>query len=208
MKEHEFTGLKAHILAWVLSGWPRHLLDRFIFGNPRPRIFELLSIKGDEIILDAGAGSGFYSLAIAKKMASGKVISVDISREMLTSLEKQAKRGHLLDYIDIRLGDCAKLPIENNTVDKAITVLVWHDMNMPNSAEVASQELYRVLKPGGKVVAVEWISKGEGHGSGHHRGFGEPFGEKEIKQILNQTGFVNEQAEVVRRLVIGYAEKP
>lgn len=178
------------------------------FGNPRPRIFEFLSIKGDEIILDAGAGSGFYSLAIAKKMASGKVISVDISREMLTSLEKQAKRGHLLDYIDIRLGDCAKLPIENNTVDKAITVLVWHDMNMPNSAEVASQELYRVLKPGGKVVAAEWISKSEGHGSVHHRGFGEPFGEKEMKQVLIQTGFVNEQAEVVRRLVIGYAEKP
>ena len=59
MKEHEFTGAKASLLAWVLCGWPRYLLDRFVLGNPRPRIFKLLDLKSDEVILDAGAGSGY-----------------------------------------------------------------------------------------------------------------------------------------------------
>jgi ubiquinone/menaquinone biosynthesis C-methylase UbiE len=208
MKEHELTGVQASLLAWILRGWPRYLLDRFVLGNPNPRIFELLDLKSDEVILDAGAGSGYYSLAIARKLVTGKVISVDVSNALLSNLERQAKRKHLLDYIDIRWGDCAKLPIEDNAIDKAITVLVWHDMDISDAAEEASRELLRVLKPLGKVVAVDLVTKSDRHGNYRRHGFNKSFGEKEMVQILHQASFVNVQAEVTRRLVIGYADKP
>jgi ubiquinone/menaquinone biosynthesis C-methylase UbiE len=184
------------------------LLDRFILGNPRPRIFELLDLKSDEVILDAGAGSGYYSLAIARKLVTGKVISVDVSKALLSSLERQAKRKHLLNYIDIRWGDCAKLPIEDSPIDKAITVLVWHDMDINGAAEEASRELFRVLKPHGKVVVVDLVSRSDRHGNYHGHGFNKQFTQKEMEQVLRQAGFINVQTEVTRRLVFGYANKP
>ena len=68
------------------------------------KVYDL--IHGNEVILDVGAGSGYLSLKIAKKLKNGKVICIDLSEEMLHQLEKRANKkqfscdNQLFDIID------------------------------------------------------------------------------------------------------------
>jgi len=207
IEKNKFTGRKARSFSWESSGLLRRFADRFLVGDSLPRILRFLDLKGDEVILDAGAGAGYYSFAIAEKLTSGKVISVDLSPDMLDALKSRAQRKHLTHRVQTKPGDNANLPLSGGSVDGAVTILVWHDMTIPDAAEASSRELFRVLKPKGRVAVVEWNTEGGGHGFGGSN-FSQPFGMKAMKKVLRQAGFVNARAEVLRRIVIGYAEKP
>lgn len=200
----EFSGISGRIAGWMMSGWRRRLFENFAFGNPLPLFFKVLDLKGNEIVVDSGCGSGFYSLAVAKKLENGKVISVDISKEMLGGLEKQIKKKRLADRIEIKQGDCTKLPVDDNYADIGIIVAVWHHITDPKKA---NQELFRVIKSQGRVVAIDFKDGGHHHHKEAHK-FQKTFGVDEMKQYLSEVGFVNEQAEIRGRWVLGYADKP
>ncbi len=198
-----------------LSGWTRWLTEILFHGNPRPRLYELLALKGDEVLVDAGSGSGAYTIPLARKLSGGKVIAVDLSRPMLDHLEKQVRRKQLLDRVEIHQGDCTALPVADASSNRALTVLVWHHMSDPEKVGAAAAELNRVLKPGGKVLVADWLRKDgdflhkhHSHHGERHLGTGENFGEKEMKDILEEAGFVDVGAEIRKTLVLGYGRKP
>ena len=115
-------------------------------------IKELKSIK-PRIILDVATGTGDFAFEALKILKPEKIIGVDISRGMLDIAEQKiAKRG-LGDKFGVKLGDSEKLPFTDNEFD-AVTV-AYGVRNFEN-LEVGLADIQRVLKPGGKVVVLEF----------------------------------------------------
>jgi ArsR family transcriptional regulator len=114
----------------------------------RTDLFALLELLDDRWVLgDLGCGTGHVAEVIAPSV--GRVIAVDESGPMLT-----AARKRLAPYenVELRSGQLEELPIDDATLDAAILFLVAHYVADP---EPVSQELGRVVKPGGRLVIVD-----------------------------------------------------
>jgi len=98
-------------------------------------------------VADLGCGTGSLSARLAGQVAS--VIAVDNSPPMLDAA-RQRTAG--LDNVELREGDLEALPLDNASVDAAVSVLVL--TYLPDPA-AALQEAVRVLKPGGLLVLVD-----------------------------------------------------
>ena len=99
----KWTGIKGRIGGWYLSSPLRWLAENLVYGGCRSAFLNEVSriIRGDEVVLDIGAGSGYLSLAIAENLTTGKVICFDLSEEMLNRLKKRARKKGLMDKIQI-----------------------------------------------------------------------------------------------------------
>ena len=107
------------------------------------KIIELIGkIKGKKI-LDAGCGSGRYSIQLAKKGA--EVHGIDISKGMLKVARKRSRRWG----IKYQIASMLRIPYENNTFDVVISNLaIDHVKNYKR----ALSEMLRVCKPKGFIV--------------------------------------------------------
>ncbi len=111
-------------------------------------------LKGIEInkLLDIATGTADVAIA-ARKLKPGSIIGVDISEGMLAvGRVKVAKKG-LNELIQLQRGDSENLPFEDNSFD-AITV-AFGVRNFEHLSK-GLDEMQRVLKPGGKVVILEF----------------------------------------------------
>ncbi|MGA8942827.1 MAG: class I SAM-dependent methyltransferase [Thermoactinomyces sp.] len=121
---------------------------------PPKKILSLLQIKQDDVVLDLGAGPGYFTLPAAS-LTTGKVIALDAEPKMLEIL-KQKTDQHSLNNVELVKGTIEDIPLENNQVDRIIASLVLHEVD---ALSRAIQEIYRVLKPGGYLLCLEWEKK-------------------------------------------------
>lgn len=129
-----------------------HFLSAGIDIYWRKRAIKLLKSHQPKLILDIATGTGDFAIE-ALKLSPDKIIGVDISAGMLKyGKEKIIKLG-LEDKIELMLGDSEKLQFEDNTFD-AITVS-FGVRNFEN-LEIGLTDMFRVLKPGGKAVVLEF----------------------------------------------------
>lgn len=114
-------------------------------GNPTA----LASLKEDEVVLDLGSGAGFDCFLAANKVGpSGKVIGVDITPDMIEKARNNA-RQHGTENVEFRLGEIENLPVADHCVDVVISNCV---INLSADKSSVFQEIYRVLKPGGRIA--------------------------------------------------------
>lgn len=113
-------------------------------GNP----FSMGDLKAGETVLDVGCGAGFDTLIAARQVGStGRVISVDMTPAMLEKARASAREAGLAN-IDFREGLAEALPAEDASVDVVISNGV---INLCPDKMAAMQEIFRVLKPGGRI---------------------------------------------------------
>lgn len=105
-----------------------------------------------DIVLDVACGTGDFSME-ALKHGVKKVIGADISENMLTVAREKAKERKLTEQLDFRYGDSENLEFPDNTFD---AVTVAFGVRNFEHLEKGLTEMYRVLKPGGKVVILEF----------------------------------------------------
>jgi cyclopropane fatty-acyl-phospholipid synthase-like methyltransferase len=116
-------------------------------------LLKALNVKRGETVCDVGCGNGFYSLKIAQLVGDeGKVIAVDIQREMLGLLEAAATEEKITN-IETVLGTVIdpKLPAES--CDLVLLVDVYHEFSHP---EYMLAAIRKALKPEGRVALVEF----------------------------------------------------
>ncbi len=108
----KWTGLNGKIMAWFCNSPLRTLIEVWLLGLPRTAFLSEVSnsIHSNEVILDMGAGSGYFSLAIARKLSTGKVICLDLSEEMLSRLERKAEKEGIKDKIQILCQRRCRIP--------------------------------------------------------------------------------------------------
>ena len=133
------------------------------FSNPQT-ILENLVIGQGSIVVDLGTGSGHYSMAAARMVGSeGRVYAVDIQKDLLERLQHSATgEGH--HNIEIIWGDVEKYggtKLRENTADVLLLCNILFQLQDKRSAVT---EAMRVLKPGGRLVAVDWTDSHFGMG--------------------------------------------
>jgi len=131
------------------------LTDKFI--NP-DAIINGMNISKDGVVADFGCGSGFFSIPVARVIIEGKLYSLDVLPQALESVESQAKIGGISNIITKRVN--LEKEKGSGLEERSIDWVILKDMLFQNkNKEVILKEAYRVLKPGGKILVVEWDGK-------------------------------------------------
>lgn len=132
-------------------------LNRFLSGGidmswRKKAIGELKEIN-PAFVLDVATGTGDFAILTAKYLNPKKIIGIDISEGMLQLGRKKVEKELLNDRIELIKGDSEAINYPENTFD-AITVAFG--IRNFEDLDKGLTEMKRVLKPGGKLVILEF----------------------------------------------------
>jgi ubiquinone/menaquinone biosynthesis C-methylase UbiE len=204
----QWTGIKAKVFAWHLDNPLARLPETLLLGDCRSAVQDEFSrlIRGNEIILDVGAGTGRFSLAVAKQLRSGKVICLDLSEEMLQHLKRKAEKECLEERIQVLKGEASASGLENESADLVMSNSVFHELSDP---EEVLGEMVRVLKQGGRVIVTDFRNTKIGRliCRSHRKGSHGPFSVHELETLFTKAGLQNVKVSPARHWVIGVGQK-
>jgi cyclopropane fatty-acyl-phospholipid synthase-like methyltransferase len=115
-------------------------------------VLEALELGPGMVIADIGAGTGYFSVRLARAVPDGQVIATDIERDMIRYLTERAAREQLPNLRAV-LTPPADPQLAAGTVDRILVVDVWHHID--DRAGYA-RALARALRPGGKIAIVDF----------------------------------------------------
>jgi ubiquinone/menaquinone biosynthesis C-methylase UbiE len=176
----------------VLHGAARYDLLLWLLTLGRERVFRekvlrLARLLPAERVLDVGCGTGSLAIVARQQVGpAGMVCGVDASREMLARAVKKASKAGL--EIGFKNGLAQALPFPDSHFDAVLSTLMLHHLSSEIRRQCA-REVRRVLKPGGRVLAVDFgtspAQKGGVVAHFHRHGHVSP---AEIVAIFTETG--------------------
>lgn len=106
-----------------------------------------------QTILDLATGTADLAIALAKYNPQAHIVGMDISEKMMEIGKEKVKQQGLENQIELRLGDAASLPFDDNSFD---VVTVGFGIRNFENREQGLSETHRVLKPNGHAVILEF----------------------------------------------------
>jgi ubiquinone/menaquinone biosynthesis C-methylase UbiE len=127
----------------------------------RRKVIKLAKIKDGDIVVDVGCGTGVF-LQETGKQHSVRLIGIDPDKQALAIAQAQLKKAGI--EAELHESYAERLPLADNLADIVASSLAFH--HMPDAIKrKAAQEIYRILKPGGRVIIADfgpnrsWIVK-------------------------------------------------
>ncbi len=156
-----------------------------MFSSPAYNI-EQFDLQSGSRVADFGAGSGFYTLVLAKAIGDrGKVYAIEVQKNILETLRGEAvKRG--LRNIEFIWGNIEKIGgsrLKENFLDAVVIANVF--FQSADKKKIVA-EAVRILKPGGKVLVIDWTDSYGGLGPSEES----VVSELEIKNLFESAGCV------------------
>jgi len=115
-------------------------------------IIHLIKPRNGDVVLDVASGTGEPGITIASRLDSGKVVATDLAEGMLEIARENAVRQGIKN-LEIRACDVSELPFADNSFDSISCRFGF--MFFPDVL-LATKEMVRVLKPGGRIAAAVW----------------------------------------------------
>jgi SAM-dependent methyltransferase len=115
-------------------------------------LFRLADLRPDLAVLDVGCGVGTTAIAVARRFGS-RVTAVDIAPLMLQRARANVRRAGLADRVAVAHGDILALTFPDASFDRVLAEAVTMFVDRPRAA----RELVRVCRPGGRVLATEFV---------------------------------------------------
>lgn len=146
---------RGSVIHW--ANWYDAAVNLLMLGHAaslREQTIALASPAPGESVLEVGCGTGEIALrARARVGAGGSVMGIDPSPEMIDVARRKASEARL--NIEYRIGVLEALPYPDNSFDIVFSSLMMH--HLPEDLKRAGlQEVYRVLKPQGRLVIVDF----------------------------------------------------
>jgi SAM-dependent methyltransferase len=132
----------------------------------RDRLLDALKLAGTEKILDAGCGRGLMTIGAAKRLKSGRVTGVDVwnpqdlSGNSIDAAKANARVEGAADRVRFETCDLRKLVFPENNFDVAVSFAAIHHLPESDWQDQAVREMYRVLRPGGRILIFDTFHTG------------------------------------------------
>lgn len=142
--EEELAELPQGALDWALG-----------VGNPVRYAF----LQPGEVVLDVGSGAGIDSILAARRVGpEGKAIGLDILEPMTERARQHADEAGVGGWTEFRVGEMERVPLPDASVDVVISNGV---LNLSARKSRALAEIFRVLRPGGRLSMADLTVDGE-----------------------------------------------
>ena len=115
-------------------------------------LIERLPLDPDDVVVDLGAGTGYFTLPIARRVPKGRVLAVDLQPEMLGRVERAARAAGLENVQTVQASETDPR-IPEGAVDLVLIVDAYHEFSHPLEVGHA---IARGLRPGGRLFLVEY----------------------------------------------------
>lgn len=115
-------------------------------------LLEALDLEEDDVVADIGAGSGYFTLRLSRRVPKGKVLAVDIQPEMLEMIQEKM-REYDLNNVETVLGKIDNPALPEDEVDLVLMVDAYHEFSHPREM---MEGIVASLAPGGRVVLAEY----------------------------------------------------
>jgi len=130
------------------------LLSLGIHKNWRNKCVKILKVKNPKTILDVATGTAEFALACAK-LKPEKITGIDISEGMMQIGRKKIEKYNLQNLIELQYGDAESADFPNDSFD---SIVVGFGVRNFENLDKGLQNLYRILKPGGTLVILEFAN--------------------------------------------------
>lgn len=123
----------------------------------KDRLFEALDVRDSMVLLDLGAGSGDYTIPLARATGpGGHIYAVDAWEEGLARVRERASREGLNNISTMAADVNEHIPVGDKTIDICFIATALHDMLREAAGDTVLRETLRVLKPGGRLAVLEF----------------------------------------------------
>ncbi len=124
---------------------------RLQYLNP-DLIWEKAVLSDPAVLVDIGAGTGFFALLFSKKMKNGKVYACDISEEMISWMHDNLPEESRGVVVPVKMEETS-VSLSGGTADLVYMINLHHELDDPQRI---LKESRRLLKKGGKVMIIDW----------------------------------------------------
>ncbi|ELY39205.1 class I SAM-dependent methyltransferase [Natronorubrum tibetense] len=148
----------------------------------REELLEMLGLDrgSDAVVADLGSGTGFYSRDVAPFVDT--LYGVDVQAAMH---ERHREEG-VTANVELLTTGVDSLPFDDDELDAAFSTMTHHEY----ATDETMAELARVIRPGGRLVTVDWSATGDGEDGPP---VDERFGPDDVSDQLEDAGFTVER---------------